>query len=219
MPFENRIVALDPADGHIVHTGTTSKPGPRALTLAGGSLWATAGTALLELDPATGSALLTVALPGSGLPYDVAVSGDSVWVTDSRTTSVARYRLDGGQLERVALGGPTVGVVFTGGSVWVALKEAKEIVRLDAATGQVQSRQILPSPALGLALVAGEVWAGVPAIDRVMSFDARSGNPLRSWHVGDFPPIVTGDDAAVYVSSNVSNEIIRVPQPENGYRP
>ena len=93
------------------------------------------------------------------------------------------------------------------------------LVRLDATTGQVQSRPTVAAPALGLAVIAGEVWAGLPDADQVVSFDARSGKAMRSWRVGDFPPIVTGDEAAVYVSSNLSNQIIRVPLAENGSEP
>jgi streptogramin lyase len=215
LPLANQILALDPVDGHVVHTVTTASPGPRGLTLAGGSLWCSAGTALLELDAGTGAQLRRVPLPAAGLPYDLAVSADSVWVTDASTTSVTRYLLTDGRVEQIDVGGPSVGVVLAGGTVWVARKDAAHLVRLDASTGRLVSRPTLPSPALGLATIGSEVWAGVPEVDQVMSFDADTGQATRSWRVGDFPPIVTGDDQSIYVSSNHTNQIIRVPQGDN----
>lgn len=215
LPNDKRIVALDPTDGHEVHTVSTASPGPRGLLMAGGSLWATAGNAVLELDPASGRQRRTVALPKAGLPYDVAVSSDSVWVTDSRTTAVSRIRLDGGTVEYIDVQGRSVGIVAVEGTIWVALADSNQLVRLDAATGQEKSRTTLPAPALGLSVIGDEVWAGIPDVNLVMSFDATSGKPTHSWRVGDFPPIVTGDGEAVYVSSNRSNEMIRVPLEQN----
>lgn len=215
LPFDNQILALDPVDGHVVHTVTTASPGPRGLTLASGSLWCTAGTALLELDPRTGDQLRSVPLPAAGLPYDLVVGVGSVWVTDARTTVVTRYLLNDRRLEQIDVGGPSVGVALADGTVWVARKDAAHLVRLDARTGRVVSEPPLPSPALGLATIGAEVWAGVPDADQVMSFDVDTGEATRSWRVGDFPPIVTGDDQSIYVSSNHTNEIIRVPMAVN----
>jgi outer membrane protein assembly factor BamB len=215
LPLANQILALDPVDGHVVNTITTASPGPRGLTLAGGSLWCSAGKSLLELDARTGDQLRRVPLPGAGLPYDLAVSTDSVWVTDAQTTAVTRYLLNDRRVEQTDIGGPSVGVALAGGTVWVALKDAAHLVRLDATTGRVVSRPTLPSPALGLATIGAEVWAGIPDADQVMSFDADTGQAARSWRVGDFPPIVTGDDQSIYVSSNHTNQVIRVPQADN----
>ena len=107
-----------------------------------------------------------------------------------------------------------VTVVVAEGTVRVGLKDSNRLVRLDAATGRIQSRPTLPAPALGLAVIADEVWVGVTDADQERSFDAATGRPSRSWHVGDFPPIVTGDDETVYVSSNLSNRPSSTPSPQ-----
>ena len=216
LPNDNRVVAIDPADGRLVHSVPTTAPGPRGLTSAGSSIWATAGTRLLQIDARTGETTRSVSLPGAVLPYDVSVSADAAWVTDSRAPTVTRVPLDGGAPSSLDVGGPTVGTVVSGESVWVGLKETPALLRLDPDSGAVRSRVPLPAAPLGLAVVAGDVWATSPDADRVLSFDGASGRRTRDWKVGDFPPIVTGDDTTVWVSSNLSNELVKVPLAANG---
>ena len=211
LPNDNRVVAIDPADGRLVHSVPTTAPGPRGLTAAGSSIWATAGTRLLQIDAATGETTRSVALPDAVLPYDVSVTADAAWVTDSRAPVVTRVPLDGGDPSSVDVGGPTVGTVASAGSVWVGLKEEPALLRLDPDSGAVRSRAPLPAATLGLAVVAGDVWATAPDADRVLSFDGASGRKTRDWRVGDFPPIVAGDGSTVWVSSNLSNELVKVP--------
>ena len=55
------------------------------------------------------------------------------------------------------------------------------------------------------------MWAAAPDEDRVLSFDGASGRKTRDWRIGDFPPIVAGDGSTVWVSSNLSNELVKVP--------
>ena len=112
---------MDPATGRVAHTVTTGSPGPRGMALVGDSLWFAAGDELFEIDVDTGQVRRTLALPGATLPYDVAVSGDAVWVTDSRSTSVNRVPLSGGPAQKVPVGTGSTGVVAAGGAVWVAL--------------------------------------------------------------------------------------------------
>jgi sugar lactone lactonase YvrE len=216
LPNDNRVVALDPTDGRLVHSVPTTAPGPRGLTSAGSSIWATAGTRLLQIDARTGETTRTVAVPGGVLPYDVSVSADAAWVTDSRARTVTRVPLDGGAPTSFDVGGPTVGTVVSGGAVWVGLKDAPALLRLDPDSGATLSRVRLPATPLGLAVVAGDVWATAPDADRVLSFDGASGRRTRDWKVGDFPPIVAGDDKTVWVSSNASNELVKVPLATNG---
>src|SRR4029079_8550296 len=105
----------------------------------------------------------------------------------------------------------STGVVAAGGAVWVALAAMDNLIRLDPDTGAVLSRPPVPAPGLALNSIGSSVWAGVPDADLVVSFDAASGRQTRRWAVGDFPPYVVGADDAVYVSSNASGEMVRVP--------
>ena len=210
-PFDKRVQAIDPETGRVVHTVTTGSPGPRGMQLVGDSLWFAAGDELFEVDADTGQVRRTLALPGVTLPYDVAVTGDAAWVTDARSTSVTRLPLSGGPAQQVPVGTGSTGVVAAGGAVWVALAATDNLIRLDPDTGAVLSRPSLPAPGLALNVIGSSVWAGVPDADLVVSFDAASGRQTRRWAVGDYPPYVVGADDAVYVSSNESGEMVRVP--------
>jgi hypothetical protein len=144
-------------------------------------------------------------------PYDVVVTGDAAWVTDSQGTSVTRLPLFGGAAQQVPVGTGSLGVVAAGGAIWVALAGTDNLIRLDPDTGAVLSRPSLPAPGLALSVIGSSVWGGVPDADLVVSFDAASGRQTRRWAVGDYPPYVVGADDVVYVSSNKSGEMVRVP--------
>ncbi len=210
-PFDARVEAIDPETGRVVHTVTTGSPGPRGMQLVGDSLWFAAGGGLSEVDADTGQLRRTLALPGVTHPYDVAVTGDAAWVTDSRGPAVIRLPLSGGPAQHVSVGTGSTGVVAAGGAIWVALVGTDSLIRLDPDTGAVLSRPSLPAPGLALNVIGPSVWAGVPDADLVVSFDAASGRQTRRWAVGDYPPYVVGDHDAVYVSSNKSGEMVRVP--------
>ncbi len=210
-PYDGRVQAIDPETGRVVHTVTTGSPGPRGMPLVGDSLWFAAGAELFEVDADTGQVRRTLALPGVTLPYDVAVTGDAAWVTDARSTSVNRVPLSGGPAQKVPVGTGSTGVVAAGGAVWVALAATDNLIRLEPDTGAVLSRPALPAPGLALNVIGSSVWAGVPDADLVVSFDAASGQQTRRWAVGDYPPYVVGTGGAVYVSSNESGEMVRVP--------
>ena len=198
----------------MVHTVTTGSPGPRGMQLVGDSLWFAAGAELFEVDADTGQVRRTLALPGVTHPYDVAVTGDAAWVTDSRGPSVTRLPLSGGPAQQVPVGTGSTGVVAAGGAIWVALAATDNLIRLDPDTGAVLSRPSLPAPGLALNVIGPSVWAGVPDADLVVSFDAASGRQTRRWAVGDYPPYVVGDRRRrLRVEQQVRRDGARAPRP------
>jgi DNA-binding SARP family transcriptional activator len=116
---------------------------------------------ITEIDPATGRKLRRIESPLDESNHALALGRD-MWFTGRRDLvrvdpdlgrEVDRYRL-------VDRDYPTglVGLAAGAGSLWVASKEAGEVLRVDPANGHVQARIAMKSP-LELAYSRGAVWA------------------------------------------------------------
>ena len=70
------------------------------------------------------------------------------------------YRLDpaGAVTAKYSIGGGAQGVAFDGASLWVAMYNRGEVVRVDPNTGKVQRRVRIGVKPRGLAVAAGSVW-------------------------------------------------------------
>jgi DNA-binding SARP family transcriptional activator len=120
-----------------------------------------ASVGITEIDPATGRKLRRIRSPLDESNYALALGRD-MWFTGRRDLvrvdpdlgrEVDRYRL----VDRDYPMG-LVGLAAGAGSLWVASKEAGEVLRVDPMDGHVQARIAMKSP-LSLAYAAGAVWA------------------------------------------------------------
>ena len=116
---------------------------------------------ITEIDPATGRKLRRINSPLDESNHHLALGRD-IWFTGRRDLvrvdrelgrEVDRYRL----VDREYPNG-LVGLAAGAGSLWVASKEAGEVLRVDPANGNVQARIPMKSP-LMLAYSRGAVWA------------------------------------------------------------
>jgi DNA-binding SARP family transcriptional activator/ABC-type transport system substrate-binding protein len=116
---------------------------------------------ITEIDPATGRKLRRINSPLDESNHHLALGRD-IWFTGRRDLvrvdrelgrEVDRYRL----VDREYPNG-LVGLAAGAGSLWVASKEAGEVLRVDPANGQIQARIAMKSP-LSLAYAGGAVWA------------------------------------------------------------
>jgi DNA-binding SARP family transcriptional activator len=116
---------------------------------------------ITEIDPATGRKVQRINSPLDESNHALALGRD-MWFTGRRDLvrvdpdlgrEVDRYRL----VDREYPMG-LVGLAAGAGSLWVASKEAGEVLRVDPANGHVQARIAMKSP-LSLAYAAGAVWA------------------------------------------------------------
>jgi DNA-binding SARP family transcriptional activator/ABC-type oligopeptide transport system substrate-binding subunit/streptogramin lyase len=120
-----------------------------------------ASVGITEIDPATGRKLRRIRSPLDESNNALALGRD-MWFTGRRdlvrvdpdlSREVDRYRF----VDRDYPMG-LVGLAAGAGSLWVASKEAGEVLRVDPVNGHVQARIALKSP-LSLAYAAGAVWA------------------------------------------------------------
>jgi DNA-binding SARP family transcriptional activator len=117
---------------------------------------------ITEIDPATGRKVRRINSPFADESNDHLAVGRDMWFTGRRdlvrvdldlAREVDRYRL----VDRDYPNG-LVGLAAGAGSLWVASREAGEVLRVDPANGRVQARIAVKSP-WWLAYSAGAVWA------------------------------------------------------------
>ena len=117
---------------------------------------------ITEIDPATGRKVRRINSPFADESNDHLAVGRDMWFTGRRdlvridldlAREVDRYRL----VDRDYPSG-LVGLAAGAGSLWVASKEAGEVLRVDPVNGRVQARIAMKSP-WWLAYSAGAVWA------------------------------------------------------------
>jgi DNA-binding SARP family transcriptional activator/ABC-type transport system substrate-binding protein len=117
---------------------------------------------ITEIDPATGRKLRRINSPFGDESNDHLARGRDMWFTGRQdlvrvdldsAREVARYRL----VDKKYPNG-LVGLAAGANSLWVASKEAGEVLRVNPANGHVQARVAMKSP-WSLAYAAGAVWA------------------------------------------------------------
>ena len=154
------LTILDMSSGRVVATFPLEDfPFPGLGARHGRFLIASVG--ITEIDPATGRKLRRINSPLDEFNHALALGRD-MWFTGRRDLvrvdlelgrEVERYRL----VDREYPSG-LVGLAAGAGSLWVASKEAGEVLRVNPANGHVQARIPMKSP-WWLAYASGAVWA------------------------------------------------------------
>jgi DNA-binding beta-propeller fold protein YncE/predicted Ser/Thr protein kinase len=193
--------------------------GPIRVATGDGEVWATSepdGT-LSKINPRTLAVAGAPRKVGKGVS-GVAVGAGSVWVSSPPTGRVLRVDPAGGRvLERIDVGGRPGAIVFGGRRVWVADEGGAGVTAINATSGQIFKRGIVPHAApLRLAVGAGGLWvssASTGAIRRIDLGSALGGAPIP---VGRGPAGITVGNGLVWVANSRSATVARVDPSLNG---
>ncbi len=159
-PLPPGLTILDMPSGRVVATFPLEDfPFPGLGAQHGRFLIASVG--ITEIDPATGRKLRRINSPLDESNHALALGRD-MWFTGRR--DLVRVDLNlGREVDRYRLvdheyPSGLVGLAAGAGSLWVASKEAGEVLRVNPANGHVQARIAMKSP-WWLAYASGAVWA------------------------------------------------------------
>lgn len=151
---------LDAATGDMVARVTTGDGEPAAVAVDGRWAWVAThgeGGGLVRLDRARPDRdPVAVVLPESG--FAVAVAGDRAWVAGLDGRVFAIDAKDATVVGTFDLGGAPRGVAVQDGDVWVSLRDARAVVRLDGDTGKQVARIPLDGQPWPVAVGGGFVW-------------------------------------------------------------
>lgn len=107
----------------------------------------------------------SIRLPGAANSVTLAADG-SVWTSLYTRRTVARIAPDGTVTESDDLQGPTSGITFAEGKVWVAVPSQKKVFRFDPSTASASQITSTPPASCGPVAIAGlgngQVYASLP---------------------------------------------------------
>jgi DNA-binding beta-propeller fold protein YncE len=142
----------------------------------------------------------------------VAVGAGSVWVTDPRRGELLRVDLkSGGLVKTIPVGGQPGAIAFGGDRVWVADEGGAGVTAVNARSGEIFKRGLVPHAApLRLAVGAGGLWATSASTGAVRRIDLSSGNPAPPIAVGRGPAGVTVARGLVWVANSRGDTVSKV---------
>lgn len=161
-------------DVTLVHIEPSSKavlgqpiqiPEGHRLQVGAGVLWVVYGPNVLRVDANSGTILGEIRLEGewsTGIPEDLVVAEDFVWVSNNEANIVTRLDARTGEIvgSPIKVGTHPRGLSYDGDSVWVTNAgfsgEGLTATRIEASTGEVLSHRI---PIEGVIVAAGgSLW-------------------------------------------------------------
>ena len=209
------VLALTLLGGEGVSVSAPIAIGKGPLRVAAGDreVWATSapdGT-LSKIDTQTlevSGALVDLGRGVSG----VAVGEGSVWVSSPRTGRVLQVDpVSRRVLARIDVGGRPGAIAVGGGRVWVADEAGAGVSAINAASGKLYKRGIVPHAApLRLAVGAGGLWvssASTSAVRRIDLGSTAAGAPILA---GRGPAGVTVAGGLVWVANSRAGTVTRV---------
>jgi DNA-binding beta-propeller fold protein YncE len=219
------VIAVD-ARTKQLSTKITNWPGRlRAVGLAAGdgSLWAllpaqyfqdpakTRPSHLVRVDPASGTVLADIPVPGNAT--GVAVGGGAVWVVSTvepdtiyridPTTNRIAARIDTGDI-------PIGALVFQEPYLWAANQDG-DLTRIDSRSNGATLFEIGSPEWPALVAEAGVIWISAPLDNIVARFDPATGTVTRTVHTGSRPQefAFVGND--MWVANYNDGTVARIP--------
>jgi streptogramin lyase len=207
------VLSLVGGDGIDVSEPIPIGAGPLRVAAAADAIWVTSepdGT-LTQLDPESGDPV------GQPIQLDpgisgVAVGAGSVWVANPRRGEILRVDPTSGRVLRTtAVGGQPGPIAFGGDRVWVADEEGAGVTAVNAKSGDIFKRGLVPHAApLRLAVGAGGLWVTSASTGAVRRIDLSSGNPAPPIAVGRGPAGVTVARGLVWVANSRGDTVSKV---------
>ncbi|MEP6973391.1 MAG: ABC transporter substrate-binding protein [Actinomycetota bacterium] len=170
---------------------------------------AISGDALALIDLSTGP--LRGSVPLSSRPGDIAVDGNSVWVTLPDSSVV--QQIDTATMtvhDQVGVGSDPAAVAVVDGSVWIANGGTATIQRIDGQTHQAGRPIPVPGGPASLAADPNGLWVASSYAASISNIDPDNGRVVSTTPVGDHPGAVAVDGDTVWVANTDSGTISKV---------
>jgi streptogramin lyase len=207
------VLSLVGGDGIAVSDPIPVGAGTLRIAAASDAIWVTSqpdGT-LTRLDPESGDPVGKPMQLGAGIA-GVAVGAGSVWVSDPRRGEILQVDPKTGRVVKtIAVGGSPGPIAFGGDRVWIADEEGAGVTAVNAGSGDVFKRGLVPHAApLRLAVGAGGLWVTSASTGAVRRIDLSSGQPARPIAVGRGPAGVTVAHGLVWVANSRGDTVTKV---------
>lgn len=203
--------AIDPATNAVTIAGQVASGATRVLR-TNAAVWITnyADNEIVRIDRTTGTAVIKLDFPG---PDGLAKLGDTLVVASFDDGFVAQVDPAEEVISRqVEVGGAPTDVFVTADerSIWVALSDTGEIVRIDAASFEVRSRVTVGSGPIGLDAAGGVLWIVNHAEGTVVGVDLASEKVVANYPVGPGPTAATVFNGSLWVTVTDAGELLEL---------
>lgn len=203
--------AVDPATNSVTATAQVASGATRVMRTAS-AVWITNYTdnQIIRVDPVSDAVVHTIGFAG---PDGVAKRGPALIVASSDGGFVARVDPGSGDiLEQVeVLGTPSDVLVSADDStVWAAVSDTGEVVRIDASTFEVTDRVTVGAGPKALTLVDGVLWVTNNSEGTVAAVDVETLAVLATVPVGPGPTAVEVYSDSAWVSVTDAGELVQL---------
>ncbi len=208
--------AIDPATNAVTATSQVASGATRVMRTKA-AVWITnyADNQIVRIDPIASAVLSTFEFAG---PDGLAKLGPSLVVASSAGQFVAQVEPATGEiLNQVDVGGtPTdVLVMPDEASLWVALFDTGEVVRIDTASFSVTDRVRVGDGPFGLSLDDQTLWVVNRLEGTVAAVDTASASVALTFPVGAGPTAAVVYEDDLWVTVTESGDLLQL-QPETG---
>jgi len=208
--------AIDPATNAVTATSQVASGATRVMRTKA-AVWITnfADNQIVRIDPIASSVMSTFEFTG---PDGLAKLGPSLAVASFGGQFVAQVEPATGEiLNQAEVGGtPTdVLVMPDEASLWVALSDTGEVVRIDTESFSVTDRVRVGDGPFGLSLDDEILWVVNQLEGTVAAVDTGSGSVARTFPVGAGPTAAVVFEDHLWVTVTESGDLLQL-QPETG---
>jgi hypothetical protein len=182
----NTLSRIAPATGRITKRIRTGASAAYNIWIGGGSVWVAddQGARVIRVSPKTNRVVARIAV--SDGPADMAFAGTTAWVIDHRDAALFRIDLGVNRSSRVATipGDAPERMVYLVRSLWITGR-GTDLLRVDPATGAVQSTIDIGASGIDVAATPGTLWVpsrsaevdptGFPTMEALRRVSASTG--------------------------------------------
>jgi YVTN family beta-propeller protein len=156
----------------------------RSVAVGAGSVWVTSSSGVVSrVDPGTNQVIAAIEV--EGLPAQVAIGNDAVWVANRGNTFVSRIDPQTNQVvERIDVGFSTLALAAGQDSVWVAGEEEPVLMRIDPQTNRIVAWITVGESSWGIAVGADAVWVTSNHVNLLLQIDPRTNRVVAAYKTG-----------------------------------
>ena len=184
---------------------------PAALAFGDDALWVLdpPGRQVLRMDAEKGQERVVEDYAVGNGASDVAFGGEAVWVTNQLDGTVTRISVRG-RAQTIGVGIEPISAAFGNGALWVANAGGDNVVRIDAATREVESIPVGHEPR-AVAVGSRSVWVASAVDGTVWELDPQTRAARRTVAVGPAPAALAAtEDGGIWVASEATGAVTRV---------
>jgi YVTN family beta-propeller protein len=214
-----RLTEIEWRTGKVLRTIRFDEP-PFGFLFQGASLWVVVGrdpATLVRLDAATGTQIGDPITISTRRVIGLAFGEGALWAAAAEEGKLVRIDPLTGKLDEIDVGDFPVGLVVTGGGVWVANRDSGTVSRVDAATLEVVDTIDVGTYPTFIDAAGGSVWVSNQPDGTVSQIDVTTGELVAPIKIA--PPsgdemaaahVVVADGESVWVASITERSISRI---------